>query len=76
MKATCGPRATLDQLLQPGVSMKELFCIADDDDYAMAAGPHQRLKIMQWLPFCIGRLKDYVKMFIWVTIFSGSITRT
>jgi hypothetical protein len=57
--------------------MKELFCIAADDDYAMAAGgPHQRLQIMQWLPFCIGRLKDYVKMFLWVMIFSGSITRT
>jgi hypothetical protein len=60
--------------------MKELFCIAaddddDDDDYATAVGPHQRLQIMQRLPFCVGQLKDYVNVPM-VTIFSGSITRT
>ena len=42
--------------------MKELFCIAAADDYAMAVGPHQRLQIMQRLPFCVGRLKDYVNV--------------
>jgi hypothetical protein len=53
--------------------MKELFCIAaaaadddddddDDDYYATAVSPHQRLQIMQRLPFCVGQLKDYANV--------------
>jgi len=74
MKATSSPRATLVNSFNQ-VYMKELFCIAADD-YATAVSPHQRLQIMQRLLFCVGRLSKIMSTFLWVTTFSGSITRT